>query len=211
MQIVMFLILGLLVFPSQLVPVIGIGLLLSALLMFIARPIAVFVCLSMSQFNLKEKLLIAWVGLRGAVPIILATFPLLANVPNATHIFNLVFFIVLTSVLFQGTSIPLVVRYLGLATPQPSRPRYALEFEEGAGMEATLMDFILPYSSAVVGKPLVALGLPPESVITVIVRDDKYIVPTGTTILQPGDVLLILLNKASIPEVNKILSAPKRA
>jgi cell volume regulation protein A len=78
-------------------------------------------------------------------------------------------------------------------------------------MEATLMDFILPYSSAVVGKPLVALGLPPESVITVIVRDDKYIVPTGTTILQPGDVLLVLLNKASIPEVNKILSASKRA
>ena len=75
-------------------------------------------------------------------------------------------------------------------------------------MEATLMDFILPYNSGVVGKPLVELGLPPESVITVIVRDDKYLVPTGTTILQPGDVLLILLNKASIPEVNKILSTP---
>jgi cell volume regulation protein A len=208
MQIVMFLILGLLVFPSQLVPVIGIGLLLSGLLMFLARPIAVFVCLSMSRFDLNEKLLIAWVGLRGAVPIILATFPLLANVPNANRIFNLVFFIVLTSVLFQGTSIPLVVRYLGLAMPRSSRPRYALEFEEGEGMEATLMDFILPYSSAVVGKPLVELGLPSESVITVIVRDDKYLVPTGTTTLQPGDVLLILLNKASIPEVNKILSMP---
>ena len=75
-------------------------------------------------------------------------------------------------------------------------------------MEATLMDFILPYNSGVVEKPLVDLGLPPESVITVIVRDDKYLVPTGTTILRPGDVLLILLNKASIPEVNKILSTP---
>ena len=208
MQIVMFLILGLLVFPSQLVPVIGIGLLLSGLLMFLARPIAVFVCLSVSQFDLNEKLLIAWVGLRGAVPIILATFPLLANVPNANRIFNLVFFIVLTSVLFQGTSIPLVVRYLGLAMPRSFKPRYALEFEEGEGMEATLMDFILPYNSGAVGKPLVELGLPPESVITVIVRDDKYLVPTGTTILRPGDVLLILLNKASIPEVNKILSTP---
>jgi cell volume regulation protein A len=208
MQIVMFLILSLLVFPSQLVPVIGIGLLLSGLLMFLARPIAVFVCLSMSRFDLNEKLLIAWVGLRGAVPIILATFPLLANVPNANRIFNLVFFIVLTSVLFQGTSIPLVVRYLGLATPRSFKPRYALEFEEGEGMEGTLMDFILPYNSGVVEKPLVDLGLPPESVITVIVRDDKYLVPTGTTILRPGDVLLILLNKASIPEVNRILSTP---
>lgn len=78
-------------------------------------------------------------------------------------------------------------------------------------MEATLMDFILPYNSAVVGKSLVDLGLPSESVITVIVRDDKYVVPTGTTVLQAGDVLLILLNKSSIPEVNKILSMPKRS
>ncbi len=211
MQIVMFLILGLQVFPSQLVSVIGTGLLLSGLLMFLARPIAVFVCLSLSRFNLKEKLLVAWVGLRGAVPIILATFPLLADVPNSILIFNLVFFIVITSVLLQGTSIPVVVRYLGLALPQLSKPRYALEFEEGEGMEATLMDFILPYNSAVVGKSLVDLGLPSESVITVIVRDDKYVVPTGTTVLQAGDVLLILLNKSSIPEVNKILSMPKRS
>lgn len=211
MQIIMFLILGLQVFPSQLVSVIGTGLLLSSLLMFLARPIAVFACLSLSRFDLKEKLLVAWVGLRGAVPIILATFPLLADVPNSSLIFNLVFFIVITSVLLQGTSIPVVVRYLGLALPQSSKPRYALEFEEGEGMEATLMDFILPYNSAVVGKSLVELGLPSESVITVIVRDDKYVVPTGTTVLQAGDVLLILLNKTSIPEVNKILSAPKRA
>jgi cell volume regulation protein A len=208
MQIVMFLILGLQVFPSQLVTVIGSGLFLSGLLMFVARPIAVFICLFMSQFDLKEKVLIGWVGLRGAVPIILATFPLLADVPNSAHIFNLVFFIVLTSVLLQGTSIPLVVRFLGLATPRSTKPRYPLEFEEGSGTDATLMDFIVPYQSGVVGKPIVDLGLPEESVITLIVRSDKYLVPRGTTILQPGDVLLIILHKASIPEVNKILSTP---
>ncbi|MBI4525403.1 MAG: potassium/proton antiporter [Deltaproteobacteria bacterium] len=209
MQIIMFLILGLQVFPSQLVPVIGTGLLLSGVLMLAARPIAVFVCLFLSCFSLKETLLIAWVGLRGAVPIILATFPLLAGVPNADRIFNLVFFIVLTSVLLQGTSIPLVVRYLGLATPRSSKPRYPLEFEEGKGMEATLMDFIIPYNSAAIEKPIVDLRLPDQCVITLISRDDEYIVPTGTTRLEGGDVLLIILNKASIPEVHKTLSTPR--
>jgi cell volume regulation protein A len=207
MQIVMFLILGLQVFPSQLVPVIGPGLLLSALLMLLARPAAVFLCLSLSAFNLKERILVAWVGLRGAVPIILATFPLLANIPNAGHIFNLVFFIVLTSVLLQGTSLPLVVRWLGLARPQSFRPRYPLEFEEGKGTDATLMDFIIPYHSGVVGKAILELGFPAESVITLIVRNDQYLVPTGSTILQPGDVLLVVLKKESIREVNRILVA----
>jgi Trk K+ transport system NAD-binding subunit len=121
----------------------------------------------------------------------------------------LVFFIVLTSVLLQGTSIPLVVRWLGLATPQSPKPRYPLEFEEGKGMDATLMDFIIPYNSGVIGKPIVAMRLPEESVITLIVRGENYVVPTGTTTLQAGDVLLIVLKKASIPEVNKILSTPK--
>jgi len=211
MQIVMFLILGLLVFPSQLVPVIGSGLFLSAVLMLVARPVAVFLCLLLSQFNLKERTLIAWVGLRGAVPIILATFPLLADTPNAVPIFNLVFFIVLTSVLLQGTSIPLVVRWLGLAAPQAPKQRYPLEFEEGSGTDATLMDFIIPYNSGAIGKRIVELGLPEGSVITLIVRDGKtHLVPTGTTVLQSGDVLLILLNKASISEVNRILAIPKR-
>lgn len=208
MQIVMFLILGLQVFPSQLVPVIGTGLLLSAILMLAARPIAVFVCLVASSFTLKEKLLIAWVGLRGAVPIILATFPLLAGIPNAGNIFNLVFFIVLTSVLLQGTSIPLVVQWLGLAERQLHRARHPLEFEEGAGgMDTTLMDFIVPYNSKATGKPLLELGLPQGSVIALISRNDKYIVPTGTTVLEPGDVLLILLNKDAVADVNRILSA----
>jgi potassium/hydrogen antiporter len=210
MQIAMFLILGLQVFPSRLVAVLGTGLLLSGVLMLLARPMAIFVCLAFSAFNLKEKLLIAWVGLRGAVPIILATFPLLADVPNAGHIFDLVFFIVFTSVLLQGTSLPLVVRKLGLAAPsQRPKPRYALEFEEGEGMEATLMDFIIPYNSAAIGKPILDLQLPDQSVITLISRNDEYIVPTGTTRLQGGDVLLIILNKASIAEAHKILSAPK--
>ena len=108
MQIAMFLVLGLLVFPSQLISVTGTGLLISLALVFVARPLSVFISLAFLRSSLREKLLVSWVGLRGAVPIILATFPLLANVPQARMMFNLVFFVVLTSTLIQGPSIPFV-------------------------------------------------------------------------------------------------------
>ena len=117
MQILMFLSLGLQVFPSRVVPVIGIGLVLSLVLMFIARPLSVFVALMASNLRWNEKLLISWVGLRGAVPIVLAMFPLIAGLPEADIIFNLVFFIVLTSVLLQGATLPLVAWWLGLLEP----------------------------------------------------------------------------------------------
>lgn len=116
MQILMFLTLGLQVFPSRVAPIVGIGLALSLFLMLVARPAAVYLTLLPASLTAKEKLLVSWVGLRGAVPIILATFPLIAGLPQAEMIFNLVFFIVLTSVLLQGTSLPLVARWLGLAT-----------------------------------------------------------------------------------------------
>jgi cell volume regulation protein A len=108
MQILMFLALGLLGFPSQLVPVIGPGIAVSFFLIFVARPIAVMISLLPWMMPRTEKIMVAWVGLRGAVPIVLATFPLLAGIPEAATIFNLVFFIILTSALIHGTSIPLV-------------------------------------------------------------------------------------------------------
>lgn len=117
MQIAMFLTLGLQVFPSQLVPVAGVGLLLALFLMIVARPVAVFLTMSAAPLSLRETTMVAWVGLRGAVPIVLATFPLVAGVPEANSIFHLVFFIVLTSVLVQGASIPLVARWLGVDKP----------------------------------------------------------------------------------------------
>ena len=112
MQIIMFLTLGLQVFPSRLLPIIGIGLLISGFLMFLARPIAVFISLLTSRLTFRETVFISWVGLRGAVPIILATFPLVAGNPQADMIFHLVFFIVLTSVLLQGTTLSRVARWL---------------------------------------------------------------------------------------------------
>lgn len=118
MQILMFLTLGLQVFPSHIVPVIGIGLVLSLFLMLVARPAAVFLTLLATNLTFKEKLIVSWGGLRGAVPIVLATFPLIAGLPQAEIIFNLVFFIVVTSVLLQGTTLPLMARWMGLSSPE---------------------------------------------------------------------------------------------
>ncbi|MGD1714926.1 potassium/proton antiporter [Dapis sp. BLCC M172] len=115
MQIVIFLTLGLLVFPSRLLPVAGVAIVIAIFLIFIARPVSVFICLGLSRYRLREKLFISWVGLRGSVPIILATFPVTAGISGGRSIFNVVFFIVLTSVLVQGLTLAPVARWLGLA------------------------------------------------------------------------------------------------
>jgi len=115
-QIFMFLILGLLVFPSEITPVIGIGLLISFFLILIARPLTIFLCLAPFKTGFKDKVLISWVGIKGAVPIILATFPIVAGIEGADLIFNIVFFITITSALIQGSTIYTLARYLGLTT-----------------------------------------------------------------------------------------------
>lgn len=206
MQIVMFLALGLLVFPSQIFPVIGSGLLISAFLMFVARPLSVFVCLAPEKLNLREKTMISWVGLRGAVPIILATFPLLAGIPRAETIFNIVFFIVLTSVIFQGTSLPFVSKLLNVDAPLPNKRVYPLEFEYTGDIDAGLEDLIVPYNSKVVGKRLVEMNAPQGCLIVLISRDDKFFIPNGSTILQEGDVLLVLADKKDLQKLQAIVS-----
>lgn len=115
MQIIMFLVFGLFVFPSKLVPVIEEGFLIALFLIFIARPASVFISLLFSKISTKEKMMVSWVGLRGATPLILATIPLLSNLPHADTLFHLVFFIVLVSILIQAPTIPLVARWLGVA------------------------------------------------------------------------------------------------
>jgi cell volume regulation protein A len=122
MQIAMFLILGLQVFPARLLPIAGVGLLVALFLIFVARPLSVHIALLFSNISFPEQMLVAWVGLRGAVPIVLATFPLLAGIHQADTIFHLVFFIALTSVLVQGPPIPWIARKLQLDRPPSSAP-----------------------------------------------------------------------------------------
>lgn len=116
MQIIMFLTLGLLVFPSHILPVIGIGLIISFFLILVARPLAVFLCFLPFNVGLKDKVFISWVGIRGAVPIIFATYPIVAGINGSNMIFNVVFFITITSALIQGSTINIFARYLGLST-----------------------------------------------------------------------------------------------
>ena len=209
-QIVMFLTLGLLVYPSQLYNVIGAGLILSAVLIFFARPIGVFISMAFSKFKLNEKMFISWVGLRGAVPVILATFPLTAGLQIGPYIFNLIFFITLTSALVQGWSIPLTAKIFGVRGQKVKNKHIPIEMTDAEKTNNELLDLIIPPNSAVAGRSLAELRLPPESLITVIYRDNDYVVPSGGSILEEGDTILVLVNKENIDEVRKILTRLKR-
>ncbi|MCL4304009.1 MAG: potassium/proton antiporter [Anaerolineae bacterium] len=205
MQIAMFLTLGLLVFPSQLFAVAGIGLLISVFLMLIARPLVVYVSLLPFRVNLRNTAMIGWVGLRGAVPIILGTFPLTAGVPQAETIFNLVFFVVLTSVLVQGSSIPVVARWLRVAAPFQLRQRPPLEFESTNGIRGELVEIELPAESAAAGRRIVELGLPKGALLVLIGRGDSFFVPSGSTMLAAGDTLYLLADQKVLGQVKQIL------
>jgi cell volume regulation protein A len=192
MQIVMFLALGLLVFPSELVPAVVPGLLTALFLILIARPVAVLITLLPWKIPMNEKALVSWVGLRGAVPIILATYPLVAGVPNAEMIFNIVFFIVLVSALVHGTSIPSVARWLGLAVPLEETRKLSREFEVDPDTPSELLELVIPPDAPSVGKQVVDLGLPKGALIILMQKREERFVPGGSTVIEAGDTLLFL-------------------
>jgi len=203
MQIVMFLTLGLLVFPSHLLPVIGSGILLSLFLIFVARPVTVFLTLSPWKMAIRDKVMVSWVGLRGAAPIVLATFPLLAGIPQAETIFNLVFFLVITSALLHGTSIPFVARHLGVSDPLPETPRLSMSLGDGCTSGNDMIELTVPMQSRVVGNQIVDIGLPPGTLIIMIEKGGNRFVPCGSTVLEGGDHLLVLTNQ---PQSNQVRS-----
>ncbi|GJM16244.1 MAG: K+/H+ antiporter [Thermodesulfobacteriota bacterium] len=205
LQITMFLLLGLLVFPSQILPVMFMGVLISIFLIFIARPLGVFISLPFGKNNLKEKTFISWVGLRGAVPIILATFPLLAGVPKADILFNVVFFIVITSVLVQGTTIPLVAKWLGVNAPEIKTKTEHVEFEFNYDENSQKTEIVIPQDSSAIGKQVVELGLPESAIIILIKRENSSIVPRGTTVIEGGDKLLFISENDDLPKIKSIL------
>ncbi|HSB06638.1 MAG TPA: potassium/proton antiporter, partial [Thermodesulfobacteriota bacterium] len=205
MQIAMFLTLGLLVFPSRLIPIAGISLLVSLFLMFVARPVSVLAILLLTKMSFREKTMLSWVGLRGAVPIVLATFPLLAKLPNAGMIFDIVFFIVLTSVLLQGTSIPIVARWLRVDTPLPPKPQVPVEIGPACNLKNELVEITIPPTSAVVGKQIVELGLPSGTLIVLVSRNGECFAPGGGTVLAANDAVLFFAERAAITRIRSIL------
>jgi len=207
MQIAMFLALGLQVFPSHLVPVIFTGLMVAAFLMLIARPASVMLGLTFSSLTLHEKGLVSWVGLRGAVPIVLATFPLVAGIDKAEMIFNLVFFIVLTSALLQGSSIPMVARWLKLEARAADVPLSLPTSESAEGVPGKLHELPLSADSVFVGKQIVELSLPKGVLIIYIRRDESYLVPHGNTVIAGGDLLHVLADNNTLDDVRKLMNA----
>ncbi|MEX0884166.1 MAG: potassium/proton antiporter, partial [Cyclobacteriaceae bacterium] len=194
MQIIMFITLGLLVFPSQVIPVIGLGFFIALFLIFVARPLGVFVSLAFFKFKLREKLFVSWVGLRGAVPIVFATFPLIAGIDESSMIFNVVFFIVLTSVALQATTLSLAAKLLHLSVPDGLKRRSLLDIELSEDFKNALVEVELDGNSHVIGKRIVELDFPKTCLIVLINRADKYITPNGLTELQAGDKLMVMMN-----------------
>lgn len=209
MQIVMFLVLGLLVNPVELInrSVIGLGLLVSAFLMFAARPAAVFLCSALSDSSFREKLFVSWTGLRGAVPIILATYPLTEGHPQARFMFNLIFFVVLTSVILQGRTLATVARWLGLDATVRVAPSYPLSFDRtpGSGSDETREVDILP-GAAVIGSTVSELNFPEGVTILLINRGSRFLIPKGGTQIEAGDTLLIFGERARLSSVEQALT-----
>jgi cell volume regulation protein A len=203
-QLSLFILLGLLVFPSQLDDVAVKGLALSAVLILVARPLATFAATALAPLNARERLMLGWAGLRGATPIWLATFPVVAGIAGGEEEFAIVFFVVVTSTLVQGASFEPLAARLGLTTDEPALPRRLLESGRIRRMGGDVISYRLPPGAAAAGHPVRDLELPREALVNVIVRDGDAIPPRGSTELQEGDELHVLIRSELRDEVESL-------
>jgi cell volume regulation protein A len=198
-QVGMFLVLGLLVFPRQLLNVAWEGLGLALVLAFLARPVAALLCLLPFRFPAREILFTGWVGLRGAVPIILATFPVLSGTHGAHEVFTIVFFIVVVNGIIPGATVPWVTRRLGLASSAPEPPPAVLEIASTQLLNGELSAFYIGSASAVAGERIADLPFPPGSAVMLLVRGQELMAPRGDTVFQTGDHVYVFSHSEDLP------------
>jgi len=208
-QVGTFLMLGLLVFPSQLVAIAWKGLALAVILALAARPLAVLICLLPFRLPLREISYVGWIGLRGAVPIILGTFPVLAQVPGALEVFNLVFFIVVVSSIVPGSTIRLVTRWFGLMAPYRPQPSAVLEINSTYSLNGELTSFLIEPTVAVCGAYLRDIEFPPGSAAVLVVRGRELIAPRGQTMLQAGDHVYVFFQPKDRPVIELLFGGPE--
>jgi cell volume regulation protein A len=208
-QIGMFLVLGLLVFPSGLLEVWQTGLALSLVLAFVARPAVVALCLAPFGYPWRETVYIGWVGLRGAVPIVLATYPVLVGAPGADRIFHVVFFIVVVSALVPGGTVAWATRRLGLQSREPPAPQAVLAIESRLPLEGELMSFYIDEALVVAGLALEELDFPEGSSVMLIVRGSRLVPPKGSTRLEPGDHVYLVALAEDRPLMQLMFGRPE--
>jgi cell volume regulation protein A len=209
-QLTMFLALGLLIFPSDVLDVIVEGTLLALVVAFVARPIAVFIATAFEKFTLAERIILGWAGLRGAVPIVLALFPVNADITGSVDFLNEVFFAVLLSTLLQGTTFEPLARRLGLTTDEPALPSPIAETGTIRRLGAEVVEYPVRDDDAIVGLRTRELELPREALVNVIVREGEAILPRGSTRVAGGDRLHVLVRQEAAPEVRDLLARWRR-
>jgi len=210
-QLIMFLTLGLLVNPHELIPIIIPGLIISFLMIFVARPVSVFISLlPFIKMSIKDKTYVSWVGLRGAVPIIFAILPLVENVPHARIIFNIVFFSTLVSLIVQGTTLSLVAGWLGLAEEQRKVKRLeSFDVDFSSDIKSITTEIEVTTTILERGNHLMDLPLPDNTLVVMIKRNGTFFVPTGKTLLKEKDNLLIITdNQEALFETYEMLGVP---
>lgn len=201
-QIIMFLTLGLLVNPHELLPIAGIGILIGLFMIFVSRPVSVFALLwPFKKITFRGKLFVSWVGLRGAVPIIFATYPWISGVRQAEIMFNIVFFITILSLVLQGTSVPLVAQWLGLGSQQTkvSKPKLKeFDLDLADEISAVIAEIVISEGMLKNGNRLSDLSLPDKVLVTMIKRNGEFIVPRGNTLLESGDIVLLIADNEEV-------------